>query len=202
MSPPREIRRDYYKSNRRIKKKYFKAYKSRSNQQTVQRNNLSNDRIATLGSQVWQSRRNKVRNIFEQNRNQFGNHMHRNRRASSELRFRTQRNTRLNRTKRTNFRTRPVDNSHASVNPSDYEVYRNNNAYLHNRGSSRRAQFHRCHCQHRSDKRRHVRQGRPHHLDLSDPMFRQGPDVYMRQELTSLAREFIQQREPLSLIHI
>ena len=78
----------------------------------------------------------------------------------------------------------------------DYEVYRNNNAYLHNRGSSCRAQFHRCHCQHRSDKRRHVRQGRPHHLDLSDQMFCQGLGVYMRQELTSLAKEFIQQREP------
>ena len=104
--------------------------------------------------------------MFEQNGNQFGNHIHRHRRDSSELCLRTQRNTRLNRTKRTNFRTRPVDNSHASVNPSDYEVHRNNNAYLHNRGSSRHAQFHRCHCQHRSDKRRHVRQGRPHHLDL------------------------------------
>ena len=142
MSPPREIRRDYEKRNRRIKKKYFKAYKSRSNQQTVQQNNLSNDRIATLGSQVWQSRRNKVRDIFEQNGNQFGNHMHRNHRASSELRFRTQRNTRFNRTKRDNLHTRPVDNSHASVNPSNYEVYRNNNAYLHNCGSSRCAQFH------------------------------------------------------------
>ena len=113
--------------------------------------------------------------------------MHRHRRGSSELRLRTQRNTQLNRTKRTNLRTRPVDNSHASVNPSDYEVHRNNNAYLHNRGSSRRAQFHRCHCQHRSDKRRHVRQGRPHHLDLSDPMFRQGLGVYMRQELPHLS---------------
>ena len=52
MSPPREIRRDYEQSNCCIKKKYFKAYKSRSNQQTVQQNNLSNDGIATLGSQV------------------------------------------------------------------------------------------------------------------------------------------------------
>ena len=105
MSPPREIRCDYEQNNCRIKKKYFKAYKSRSNQQTVQQNNLSNDRIATLGSQVWQSQRNKVCNIFEQNGNQFGNHMHRNRRASSELRFRTQRNTQFNQTKRTNLCT-------------------------------------------------------------------------------------------------
>ena len=39
-------------------------------------------------------------------------------------------------------------------------------------------------------------QGHPHHLDLSDPMFRQGLGVYMQQELTSLAREFIQPRTP------
>ena len=105
MSPPREIRRDYEQSHCRIKKKYFNAKKKRSNQQTVQQNNVSNDRIATLGSQVWQSRRNKVRDIFEQNGNQFGNHMHRNHRASSELRFRTQRNTRFNQTKRDNLHT-------------------------------------------------------------------------------------------------
>ena len=35
MSPPRHIRCHYEQSNRRFKKKYFKANKSRSNQQTV-----------------------------------------------------------------------------------------------------------------------------------------------------------------------
>ena len=105
MSSPREVRCNYEQSICRFKKKYFKANKSRSKQQTVQQKNSSNDRIATLGSQVWQSQRNKVCNIFEQNGNQFGNHMHCHCRSSFETRLRTQRNTRLNWTKRTNFCT-------------------------------------------------------------------------------------------------
>ena len=174
-------------------KKHFKANKSRSNLQTVQLNNAHNERISDLGSQVWQARRNNLRNIFEQNCNQFQTHMHCHRHSTLPAGG----NTRWKQMKRSKVNARPVDNSHAYIGPNERHPYnRGTFTDFHNWSSSRCAQFHRCHCQHRNDKRRHVCNGRPHHLNLSDPMFGQGLGVYMQQELTSLAREFIQQGEP------
>ena len=187
MSPPRNIRRQHHQSNRRFMKKHFKANKSRSNLQTVQHNNALNERISDLGSQVWQARRNSLCNIVKQN----GNHFSQDMRCQGHSSCPAGRNTRWQST-RPKFRNAREANNIQAYGPN-YRDSRKRGAFagFHNQSNSRRARFHRCHYQHRSDKRRHVCNGRPHHLDLGDPMFRQGLGVYMQQELTSLTIEFI-----------
>lgn len=70
------------------------------------------------------------------------------------------------------------------------------NPHFNESAGNRRAQHRRCQCQHRSNKRHYVRGGCPHCLDLADPMFRRGLGEYMRQELSSMAQDFVQRREP------